>query len=254
MKIIISPAKIMQRDLDTFPVQSKPLFLSKTKQLEQFLKSRTKQQLKELWRASDKVVAQAQQQLKEMDLEERLTPAILAFGGLQYQYMAPDLFTQEAFTYIQNNLRILSGFYGILRPFDGICPYRLEMNTAMTGFKDYSLYHFWGDSLAKELFKDDSLVLNLASKEYSRAIKPYVNDGKRMITIDFQEQKRGKWRSAATHAKMARGEMVRYIAERQIKNPALVQDFHDFGFKFIPEVSDNNHYVFRTKFSFKTKA
>lgn len=254
MKIIISPAKIMQRDLDTFPVQSKPVFLSKTAQLAQFLQSRTRQQLKELWQASDKIAALSEGQLKEMDLEQRLTPAILAFGGLQYQYMAPDLFTQKALSYIQQNLRILSGFYGVLRPFDGVCPYRLEMNTAMVGFKDYSLYHFWGASLAEELFKDEKVVLNLASKEYSRAIKPYVDSDHQMITIEFQEQKRSKWRSAATHAKMARGEMVRFLAERQIKNPAQVQDFHDFGFQFMPDLSRDNHYIFRTDFNFKTQA
>lgn len=251
MKIIIAPAKKMVRNLDAFPVQTMPEFLPQAKILEKFLKSRTESQLKDLWQASDRVVNASIKQLNEMDLTDSLTPAIIAFSGIQYQYMAPDLFTRPALNYIQKNLRILSGFYGSLRPFDGVCPYRLEMKTQMLGFKDYSLYHFWNHQLANRLFKNDSLVINLASKEYARAISPYLNEHRHMITIDFQEARKGKWRTIATHAKMARGEMVRFMAEKQIKNPAELQDFHDFDFQFVPNKSTQDHYLFRTNFDFK---
>ena len=107
MKIIIAPAKIMKIDRDSFPVQSKPEFLTKTRILEHFLKSRTKEQLDTLWHASQKVTEQSILQLKNMDLDDRLTPAILAFSGIQYQYMAPDIFTQPALDYIQKNLNNL---------------------------------------------------------------------------------------------------------------------------------------------------
>ena len=167
--------------------------------------------------------------------------------------MAPDLFTQPALDYIQDHLKILSGFYGILRPFDGVSPYRLELNTQMSGFIMYSLLNFWDDMVADEVFKEDDVVINLASKQYARLIKPYVTGNRRMITIDFQEMHNGKWRVIGTHAKMARGEMVRYIAEKQIKNPEQLQDFHDFDFKFEPTVSKEDHYVFRTTFDFKRR-
>ena len=116
MQIIISPAKKMKVDRDSFPVLSKASFLDEARMLERFLKSRTPEQLKQLWKASDKVVEESILQLRQMDLENNLTPAILAFSGIQYQYMAPDLFTQPALDYIQDHLKILSGFYGILRP------------------------------------------------------------------------------------------------------------------------------------------
>lgn len=253
MKIIIAPAKIMKIDRDSFPVQTKPEFLEKTRRLEQFLKSRSKDQLMQLWQTSEKITQQSIQQLKNMDLDARLTPAILAFSGIQYQYMAPDLFTQPALDYIQKNLRILSGFYGMLRPFDGVCPYRLELNTKMKGFIDYSLYHFWGDSVANSLFKDDDTVINLASKQYMRLVKPYLNENRKMITIDFQELKNDQWKTVGVHAKMARGALVRFIAEKQIKNPADLQDFHDFEFQFTPEVSSSDNYIFRTTFDFKRR-
>ena len=251
MKIIIAPAKQMKQDLDSFLVKSKPEFLSQTEILADFLQSRSRDELAELWQASDSVVSKSIQQLKQMDLKQHLTPAIIAFSGIQYQYMAPDLFSQPALDYIQENLRIMSGFYGLLRPFDGVSLYRLEMKTGMVGFKDYSLYHFWGEKLANSLFNNNDLVINLASKEYSRAISPYLNDGRKMVTIDFQEQKNGKWRTIATHAKMTRGAMVRYLAENQIKNLADVQDFRDFNYQFVPEASTEDHYIFRTDFDFK---
>ena len=250
MKVIIAPAKIMKIDRDSFPIQSKPQFLDKTRILERFLKSRSNEQLKDLWHASENVTKQSILQLENMNLDERLTPAILAFSGIQYQYMAPDLFTQPALDYIQNNLRILSGFYGMLRPFDGVCPYRLELNTKMVGFRDYSLYHFWGSDIAENLFQEDNIVIDLASKQYTRLVKPYLSQGRQLITVDFQELKNGKWKTVGVHAKMARGEMVRYIAEKQIKNPTDLQDFNDFEFQFEPDVSTKDHYVFRTEFDF----
>lgn len=250
MKIIIAPAKIMKIDRDSFPIQSKPQFLDKTRILERFLKSRSNEQLKDLWHASENVTKQSILQLENMNLDERLTPAILAFSGIQYQYMAPDLFTQPALDYIQKNLRILSGFYGMLRPFDGVCPYRLELNTKMVGFRDYSLYHFWGSDIAENLFQEDNIVIDLASKQYTRLVKPYLSQGRQLITVEFQELKNGKWKTVGVHAKMARGEMVRYIAEKQIKNPTDLQDFNDFEFQFEPDVSTKDHYVFRTEFDF----
>ena len=250
MKIIIAPAKIMKIDRDSFPIQSKPQFLDKTRILERFLKSRSNEQLKDLWHASENVTKQSILQLENMNLDERLTPAILAFSGIQYQYMEPDLFTQPALDYIQKNLRILSGFYGMLRPFDGVCPYRLELNTKMVGFRDYSLYHFWGSDIAENLFQEDNIVIDLASKQYTRLVKPYLSQGRQLITVDFQELKNDKWKTVGVHAKMARGEMVRYIAEKQIKNPTDLQDFNDFEFQFEPDVSTKDHYVFRTEFDF----
>lgn len=240
----------MKIDRDSFPIQSKPQFLDKTRILERFLKSRSNEQIKDLWHASENVTKQSILQLENMNLDERLTPAILAFSGIQYQYMAPDLFTQPALDYIQKNLRILSGFYGMLRPFDGVCPYRLELNTKMVGFRDYSLYHFWGSDIAENLFQEDNIVIDLASKQYTRLVKPYLSQGRQLITVDFQELKNGKWKTVGVHAKMARGEMVRYIAEKQIKNPTDLQDFNDFEFQFEPDVSTKDHYVFRTEFDF----
>lgn len=140
MRIIIAPAKKMKVDQDTFLVRSKPAFLNKTQELLDFLKTRDFEQLQNFWRANNNIVRANQRNLLTSKLDKNLTPAILAFSGIQYQYLAGDVLPQEGLDYLQDHLRILSGFYGILRPFDGVIPYRLELKTQMTGFKDYSLY------------------------------------------------------------------------------------------------------------------
>lgn len=245
MRIIIAPAKKMKVDQDTFLVRSKPAFLNKTQELLDFLKTRDFEQLQNLWRANNNIVRANQRNLLTSKLDKNLTPAILAFSGIQYQYLAGDVLPQEGLDYLQDHLRILSGFYGILRPFDGVISYRLELKTQMTGFKDYSLYHFWGDLPYQELFNNAETVINLASLEYSRLISSYLKDGQKMITIKFLENKNGKWRQCATHAKMARGEMVRFMAKEQINDPEDLKKFSDFGYLFSAADSSKETYVFK---------
>lgn len=232
MKIIIAPAKKMQVDQDSFPVASKPIFLDKAEILWDFLKSRSFTQLKGIWRANDKIVKENMARLKFEKLDKNLTPALMAYTGIQYQYLGGDVLEQSGLDYLQKNLRILSALYGSLRPFDGIVPYRLEMQAPMIGFKDYSLYHFWGDLISREIFKDNDLVIDLASKEYSRLVVPYVKDKQKFITVTFLEKKNDKWRQIATHAKMARGAMVHFVAQNQIENLDGIKEFHDFGYEF----------------------
>ena len=129
MKIIIAPAKKMKIDQDTFLVRSRPVYLDKAQELLDFLKTRNFEQLKSLWKANDNIVRTNQNNLLVSDLDKKLTPAILAFSGIQYQYLAGDVLPQEGLDYLQDHLRILSGFYGILKPFDGVIPYRLELKT-----------------------------------------------------------------------------------------------------------------------------
>lgn len=244
MKIIIAPAKKMQVDQDSFLVQTKPQFMDKTEVLWNFLKSRNFEQLKGIWRANDKIVKENMERLKSERLDKNLTPALMAYAGIQYQYLAGDVLEQSGLDYLQENLRILSALYGSLRPFDGIVPYRLEMQALMTGFRDYSLYHFWDDLISQEIFKDSDLVINLASKEYSRLVEPYVKDKQKMVTVTFLENKNGKWRQVATHAKMARGAMVHFMAQNQIENLDGLKEFHDFGYQY-DKNSVGNEIVFK---------
>ena len=125
MRIIISPAKQMRVNTDSFICTELPVFMEKTKLLKNWISSLTYSQQKSLWACNDKIARQNSERFADMDLEKNLTPALIAYDGIQYTYMAPAVFEDGQFDYVQQHLRILSGFYGVLKPMDGVVPYRL---------------------------------------------------------------------------------------------------------------------------------
>ena len=191
MRIIISPAKKMNKD-DGLPWKELPQFLSKTEELAEKLQSMSREELQKLWKCNDAITQQNVERLERANLARQLTPAILAYEGLQYQYMAPSVFTDTENEYIQRHLRILSGFYGVLRPFDGVIPYRLEMQAKLAVEESKDLYSFWGKTLAENIAEDTHCIINLASKEYSTAVEKHLPADVRFITVIFGEEKDGK--------------------------------------------------------------
>ena len=244
MRIIISPAKKMKVDTDSFPYRDLPAFLSNTEEICGLLRSMSYGELKKLWKCNDQIAQLNVQRLRDMDLLGRLTPAVLAYEGIQYQYMAPGVFTDQEYAYIQAHLRILSGFYGVLRPFDGVTPYRLEMQAKLRIGACKDLYAYWGDRLAKSLLAETDCILNLASMEYSVCVSKYLPDSARFITCVFGEEKDGKVMEKGTMCKMARGEMVRYMAQNQIENPEQLKSFSSLSYRFDASRSDDNTYIF----------
>ena len=174
MRIIISPAKQMRVDTDTLACPDLPVFLKKATVLKDYLNSLSYDEQKKLWACNDKIASENHERFAHMDLHKNLTPALLAYDGIQYTYMAPSVFEEVYFDYVQERLRILSGFYGVLKPLDGVTPYRLKMQAkaSVNGFKN--LYDFWGDSLYREVLSEDRVIINLASKEYSKCIEKYL--------------------------------------------------------------------------------
>ncbi|WP_125607711.1 peroxide stress protein YaaA [Lapidilactobacillus bayanensis] len=247
MKIIISPAKKMLISSDNFGDIKRPQYFEQTQIILQALRQLTYDDLKVLWKCSDKLAQKNYQQLHQIDLTKQLTPAILAYSGIQYQYMAPDLFTVPEFNYVQQHLRILSGFYGILRPFDGVVPYRLEMQTTLAVVGSQNLYAFWNRQLYEALIKDGEPIINLASQEYSQTIAKYLTPADRMIEIVFGHFVDGRIKTRATLAKMARGQMVRFMAEHQVHRVTELQEFTDLNYQYRPEFSTANKLVFLTQ-------
>lgn len=244
MKIIISPAKKMNADTDSLPWKERPAFLPDTEKILQKLRGLSYTELKKLWQCNDSIAQLNCKRLQEMDLYHNLTPAILAYEGIQYQYMAPGAFSDLEFAYLQEHLRILSGFYGILRPFDGVTPYRLEMQAKLKIWDNRDVYAFWGDRLAKTLFSETDCILNLASKEYSVCVSKYLPDSMRFITCVFGEEKNGRVIEKGTMCKMARGEMVRFLAEQGVDTPEQIRSFNRLNYQFDEAHSDEETYVF----------
>lgn len=244
MKIIISPAKKMNIDTDTFSYEELPVFWKEAEELMHWVQELSLSEVQKLWGCNDKIAELNFERFRNMNLMRNLTPALISYEGIQYQYMAPEVFSEKEWNYVQENLRILSGFYGVLKPLDGVTPYRLEMQAKakVNGKKD--LYDYWGRKLYDEVRGKDGVILNLASKEYSRCIEKYLGEEDTCITCIFGEWNGKKVIQKGTQAKMARGEMVRYMAERDIREPEEIKDFCRLGYHFEETLSSENTYVF----------
>lgn len=244
MKIIISPTKTMTVQPDHFLTESQPVFLQETQQILQQLQSLSLEEATKLWKCSEALGLENYERIQQMAFQQGTTPAIVSYKGLQYQYMAPHLFTEPALDYIQKHLRILSGFYGILRPFDGIVPYRLEMQAPLAVAQKKNIYAFWGQKIYDALDFTQGPVINLASKEYTKTISPYLKPSEQLIEIAFVSLLGGKPKVKATLAKMARGEMIRFMAENQIETIEGIQAFDHPDYLFSKELSTANKMVF----------
>ena len=244
MKIILSPAKKMRNNTDTLEPLGMPAYMDKTEEILSWLKAQSYQELKNLWGCNEKIAKENYDRLKKMDLYKQLTPAVLAYEGIAYQYMAPAVFEDGHFDYIQEHLRILSGFYGVLKAMDGVTPYRLEMQAKAAAGGTKNLYDFWGKDIYEGVRDSSRIIINLASKEYSKCVEKYLTKEDRYITITFCEKSGDKYVTKGTYAKMARGEMVRFMAERQIENPLEIQKFDRLSYVFQSQLSSDSEYVF----------
>lgn len=232
-------------NVDTeFEIQNLPCFLDKTEFLMKYIQNLSYEEAKNLWKCNDKIAKTSFEYFSNISLTERLTPAILAYEGIQYKYISPNVFDVEQWNYIENHLCILSGFYGILKPLDGVVPYRLEMQSKvmLSGYKD--LYDYWGDTLFKKLYEDTDIVLNLASKEYSKCIEKHINHQVQFISCTFAEYKEDKIITKGAFAKMARGEMIRYMTEEKIENISAIKNFNRLGYRYSEEKSNDKNIVF----------
>lgn len=244
MKIILSPAKKMNMDPDRLAPAGLPDFLDQTEEILSWLRDRSYEELKTLWKCNDKIAQQNIVRLEQMELRSQLTPAVLSYEGIAYQYMAPAVFESDHYEYVQEHLRILSAFYGVLRAMDGVTPYRLEMQAkaSIGGKKD--LYELWGNRLYEAVRDESGVIVNLASKEYSKCIEKYLMPEDRYVTITFCEKSGNKLVTKGTYAKMARGEMVRYMAEHQIEDPIEIRKFDRLGYVFRGDLSSDKEYIF----------
>lgn len=244
ISILLSPAKQM-RPADDWPLPcTTPRFEADALRLRDWLRSLSYGEARALWGVSDKVAQAAWADLQADWLPGRQGPAILSYDGIQYKYMAPDVFSDAANAYIQNRLCILSGLYGLLRPFDRVAPYRLEMAARIRWGDCRSLYAYWGSRLADALEGD--MIVDLASAEYSRAVLPHLQ-GRPHVTCIFGELQGGRLIEKGVYVKMARGRMVSFLAEHQIDDPMDMRFFDDPGFAYAPDLSDARRLVFIKK-------
>jgi len=237
MKIIISPAKKLDASVKVQNSKMNTSFLGESTKLIQTLKGKSISELKYLMGLSDNLAQLNWQRFQDWDIENRNTyKALELFNGAVYEGINVKNFNKSDNDFAQNNLRILSGLYGILKPNDLILPYRLEMGTKLKTIKGNNLYRFWQDKLHQNIGDElnNEVLINLASNEYSKVLK--LNKIKsEVITPVFKDYKNGKLKVISFFAKKARGEMVNFIIKNKITSFEELKLFKNNGYAFSDE-------------------
>jgi cytoplasmic iron level regulating protein YaaA (DUF328/UPF0246 family) len=253
MLIVLSPAKSL--DLDTPPTTDRhtsPQFIDRAAELIRILKDYSPAQVGALMSISDplavlNVTRYAGWHPDHLDARQ----AVMSFDGDVYTGLDARSLDATALDYVQRHLRILSGLYGVLRPLDRMHPYRLEMGTKLQNPRGKDLYAFWGETVTGALNEalaanGASAVVNLASEEYFRSVKPKLLDAP-VITPVFEDWKNGKYKIISFFAKRARGMMARYAAQRALLEPERLKEFDVDGYAFDAGASKERTWVFRRR-------
>ena len=250
MKILISPSKTLSFDSEVnCEFKSESRLINETKVLHKILLDYTSEDLKNLMSVSDKIAELNYNRFKNWEdpnTSENSRQAVYAFKGDVYSGLDADTIDEDKFDYLQNSLRILSGYYGLLRPFDQILPYRLEMGTKLENENGNNLYKFWGDKITDVLNEDineDDIVVNLASDEYFKSINKDKIKSK-VITPVFKEFKNGTYKVIAIYAKKARGLMSRFLIERKSTSVDEIKLFNVDSYSFDSGLSNDQELVF----------
>jgi len=238
MKILLSPAKSLnlEQDLPT-DKYTEASFLDKTQKLHSTLRKASKNDLKNLMSISDKLAELNYDRFQEFSINhntENSRPAIYTFDGDVYDGINAFKLSAEDIEKLQERLRILSGFYGMLKPLDLMQPYRLEMGTKLSTDSAVDLYGFWKATLTTNLnseLEENELIVNLASKEYSKSIQKSKLKGQWVEPV-FKDYKNGKLKVIAFYAKKARGLMTKHLATFDNPNYEDILKFNDDGYAF----------------------
>ncbi len=249
MIVILSPSKTQDfENINRTDIHTQSEFLLDTKELLDEIQKKELDELQEVMQVSKRLAFLNYNRFQ--DIQFPFNPdsdrqAIIAFRGDVYEGLDVETLTDDEIMFAQSHLRIISGFYGVLRPLDLIQPYRLEMKTPLKTARGKNLYEFWGKFLT-DYFNTrfaDTLFINLASNEYSKAV---INRHFKLqfITPIFREEKNGNLKTVAIFAKKARGKMARYIIQNKLKQPSKLKLFEEDGYKFNEELSSQTEWIF----------
>lgn len=245
---IVSPTKNMHVQEHDYTL-SKPVYLEYTKQIVPLLQQYNTSEIQKLMKVNEKIATSVVQHLQSFAYDEHGYPALFTYDGLQFKSMSTHMLQQEDIAYAQKHMRILSGLYGIVKPLDSIYPYRLEMLTKLAVDEREDLYAFWGQKLIQNLREDlkshkHPYIIDLASKEYSKCITPYLQKEDTYICITFKVRKNGQLKTISTQAKMARGKMIHYMIKNKIETLAEIRAFQEDGYQYVEALSSISEYVF----------
>ncbi|WP_042424935.1 peroxide stress protein YaaA [Comamonas granuli] len=256
MLILLSPAKSLDLDspLPDGLAQTQPPFLAQSAELIGLLRRLSPQQVASLMHLSDALAALNVARYAAWTPEGApgsARPAVLTFNGDVYEGLDARSLDRASLAWAQEHVAILSGLYGVLRPLDGMQPYRLEMGTKLATPAGANLYQFWGERIARHLNarlagQAAPAVLNLASQEYFKAVDRKVLAA-RVVECVFEDYKNGAWKIISFHAKRARGLMARHAIAQRARTPEDVLGFDAEGWRHAPAASTPERLVFRRR-------
>lgn len=248
MIFLLSPAKRLDFSPHGLKITAtKPKLSGETALLAETAKKLTRPKIKKLMNLSDDLADLNYQRFQSFDPERKAkAPAAVTFAGDVYRGLDARSLSEDDLKWAQDHVRILSGLYGLLRPLDGIQPYRLEMGTKLKNKRGKDLYAFWGPEIAEEVDKaaKDGVIVNLASNEYFKSVDRKALKA-RVITPVFKEiTDKGEARVMAFYAKYARGLMARWAVENRIEDSAALTNFREEGYAYDKSLSSDDEWVF----------
>ncbi|EKF74044.1 hypothetical protein A11A3_10311 [Alcanivorax hongdengensis A-11-3] len=253
MLIVVSPAKTLDYESPLPSLRTtKPRMLDDSEQLIERARALSPADVASLMKVSDKIAHLNVERFSQWCrpfTSKNARPAAFAFKGDVYTGLQIETFDDEQLKRAQQQLRMLSGLYGVLRPLDLMQPYRLEMGTKLDNVRGKDLYAFWGSKITEQLNQDmkaagTDVLINLASNEYFKSVKKKTLAG-RIVEPVFQDEKNGQYKVISFFAKKARGMMAAWILREGIEDPAQLKQFRVAGYRYSKAESDDDKPVFR---------
>jgi cytoplasmic iron level regulating protein YaaA (DUF328/UPF0246 family) len=239
--IVISPAKrLAANKSDSLLEATTPVFKKEADHLAEQLAKLSTAELSSMMKVSESIAELNANRYRNWNKNDAVEKrAIFQFEGDVFKHLGAKDLNEDQIQYMNNNLRILSGIYGLLKPSDEMNPYRLEMGTRHNFSGSVSLYEFWGNKIAKELSDElgDAYLFNLASEEYFSSVSKFLNSEK-IINFRFLTLSDGKAKVVGVIAKRARGEMAKYLIQNKVASNEGIEKFSALGFEF-KEFKDN---------------
>lgn len=240
MKIIISPSKTKKinnlpiKD-DSFLIEKEPVYLEISKEIIERIKTFSVEKIEKKFKLKNEK-AQKLSEFYQNYENEKSGNALASYTGVAYKAIKIETFDKSDFEYLESYLVILSALYGILTPYTNVKEYRLDMTNSI--FENKSLYEVW-KTRVNEYFEQEDVILNLASKEYSKLINP-----DKLIDFEFWEDSNGKLKQVSTNSKKMRGFTLNYIVKNRITNINNLKDITLNEYVFNKDMSSEKKFVY----------
>lgn len=251
MLLIISSAKTMAGTSGMkVPEGTVPRFQEEANEIALHMAQYASGELRDILKINPQLAAENYLRFRDFhSTDTRPLPAILAYTGVVFKNISPDDFSAADLLFTQDTLRIASFCYGLLRPLDGIKPYRMEGDVKLPEAGDGNVHHYWREKLTPVLIDDirqaGGVLINLAAADIKKAFYwKKVETETRVIIPDFKVWKNGQMKTIVVYAKMARGQMVRHVIKNRITDPERLKMFSWEGFRYNPELSGTDNWVF----------